>query len=63
MSILLLYFSSYRSIKINVVHLKVVSAAFLIVCFLCLKENTCETRKNVSYFTSKALFVHEIMEF
>ena len=28
-----------------------------LVCFLCLKECTCETKKNVFYFTSKALFV------
>ena len=27
--------------------LKVVSATFLLVCFVCLKEKTCETRKNV----------------
>ena len=31
--------------------LKVVSATFLLVCFLSLKESSCETRKNVSYFT------------
>ena len=37
--------------------LKVMSATFLLVCFLCLKESTCETRKNVFCFTSKALFV------
>ena len=36
--------------------LKVVSATFLEVCFLSPKENTCGTRKNVFYFTSKALF-------
>ena len=27
--------------------LKVVCATFLLICFLCLKESTCETRKNV----------------
>ena len=43
--------------------LKVVSATFLLVCFLCLKESTCETRKNVFCFTSKALFVFEITKF
>ena len=43
--------------------LKVVSATFLLVCFLCLKDRTCETRKNVFYFTSKALFVLEIIKF
>ena len=43
--------------------LKVVSTTFLLVCFLCLKQNTCETRKSVFYFTSKALFVLEIIKF
>ena len=43
--------------------LKVVSATFLLVCFLCLKDSTCETRKIVFYFTSKALFVLEIIKF
>ena len=42
---------------------KVVSATFLLVCFACLKEGTCETRKNVFYFTSKSLFVLEIIKF
>ena len=39
------------------VSLKVVSATFLLVCFLNLKNSTYETRKNIFYFTSKALFV------
>ena len=43
--------------------LKVVSATFLLVCFLCLKESTTKTRKNVFYFTSKALFVLGIIKF
>ena len=43
--------------------LKVVSATFLLVCFLCLKESTFEARKNTFYFTSKALFVLEITKF
>ena len=43
--------------------LKVVFTIFLVVCFVCLKESTCETRKNVFYFTSKALFVLEIINF
>ena len=43
--------------------LKVVSAIFLLVCFVCLKEGTCETRKNDFYFTSKALFILEIIKF
>ena len=44
-------------------YLKVVSATFLLVSFVCLKESTCETRKNAFYFTSKALLVHEIIKF
>ena len=47
----------------NHLALKVVSATFLLVCFVCLKESTCETRKNVFYFTSKALFAFEIIKF
>ena len=43
--------------------LKVVSTTFLLVCFVCLKESTCETRKNAFYFTSKALLVLEIIKF
>ena len=43
--------------------LKVVSATFLLVCFLCLEENTFEIRKENFYFTSKALFVLEIIRF
>ena len=43
--------------------LKVVSVTFLLVCFLCLKESTYETRKNVLYFTPKALFITEIIKF
>ena len=30
--------------------LKVVSAAFLQVCFVCLRKSTCETRKNAFLF-------------
>ena len=43
--------------------LKVVPTTFLLVCFVCLKERTCEKRKNVFYFTWKALFVLEIIKF
>ena len=39
------------------------SDTFLLVCFVCLKESNCETRKNVFYFSSKALFVLEIINF
>ena len=45
------------------VNLKVVLATFLLVCFIFLKESSCETRKNVFYFTSKALFVFKIIKF
>ena len=37
--------------------LKVVSATFSLGYFLSVKKITCETRKNVFYFTSKVLFV------
>ena len=43
--------------------LKVVSATFLVVCFVSLMYSTCETRKGVFYFTLKALFVLEIINF
>ena len=43
--------------------LKVMSAAFLLVCFACLKESTCKTRKSVIYFTPKALFILLVMKF
>ena len=43
--------------------LKFVSATFLLVCFVCLKGTTFETRKNVFYFTLRALFVLEINKF
>ena len=35
----------------------------LLVCSVCLKESALETRKNVFYFTLKALFVLEIIKF
>ena len=43
--------------------LKVVSATFVLVCFLSLNESTFQTRKNVFYFTSKALFVLKKIKF
>ena len=43
--------------------LKVVSATFLPVYFVCLKESTCKTRKNVFYCTLKALFIFKIIKF
>ena len=45
----------FRKQKIRT--LKVVSTTFLLVSFGSLKEGTCETRKNVFYFTSKALSI------
>ena len=45
------------------IFLKVVSATFLLVYFLSLNENTCQTRKNAFYFTSKVLFVLEKIKF
>ena len=53
-----------RSSVLKLKHpLKVVSATFWLVCFLSLKESTEETRKNVFYCTSKALFVLEKIKF
>ena len=43
--------------------LKVVFATLLLDCFVSLKESTCEARQNAFYFTSKALFVLEIIKF
>ena len=43
--------------------LKVLSTVFVLVCFVSLKESTCETKKNIFYFTLKALFVLEIIKF
>ena len=43
--------------------LKVVSGTFWLVYFLSLKESTCETRKIIFCFTSKALFVLEKIKF
>ena len=45
------------TVKITLTSLKVVSATVLLVCFLSLNKSTCQTRKNVFYFTSKALSV------
>ena len=44
-------------------YLKVVSTTFLLVCFLSLKQTTCQTRKNAFYLTSKSLFVLEKIKF
>ena len=52
-----------KALRICAEGLKVVSTTFLLVCFSGLKESTCETWKNVFYFTSKTLFVLEKMFF
>ena len=41
------------------------SAAFVLVCFLVVNKNTCQTKKNVFYLNSKALRSQEnqILEF
>ena len=49
--------------KTDLVNLKVVSATFLLVCSVSLKASTCETRKNVFYFTLKYFFVLEWIKF
>ena len=43
--------------------LKVESASFLLVCIVSLKESTCAMRKNVFHFTSKTLFVLQVLNF
>ena len=43
--------------------LKVVSATFLLVCFVSLKDAISETKRNVFYFTSKAFFIPETIKF
>ena len=56
--------SKYKAIhKMKNADLKVVSATFLLVCFLSLNETTYQTKKDVFYFTSKALFVLEKIKF
>ena len=49
--------------NLHFIELKVVSATFLLICLVSLKESTCETKKNAFYFTSKVLFVLEILTF
>ena len=43
--------------------LKVVSATFLLVYFVCLKNSTCETREIIFYFISEAPFILKIIKF
>ena len=47
----------------NKINLKVMSVTFLQICLVSLKGSTCETRKNFFYFSSKALFVLEVIKF
>ena len=52
--------------KISSIHTLILKGCvcyILLVCFLSLKESTYETRKNVFYFTSKALFVLKKIKF
>ena len=58
-----MYMYMYIYIHWSATTLNVVPATFLLVCFVCPKESTWESRKNVFYFTSKALFVLEIIRF
>ena len=53
----------FRGFYFSQSFLKVVSATFLPVCFVCLKKSTCQTNKNAFYFTSKALLILEIINF
>ena len=43
--------------------LKIVCSTFLLVCFSILKDSTCETWKNIFYFTLKALVILEKIRF
>ena len=52
-----------RGERLPVTMLKVVSTTFLLVYFVSLKGSTREIRKNVFYFTLKALFILEIIKF
>ena len=51
------------SIPLVIIDSKVVSATFLLICFVCLKGSISEARKSVFYFTLKARFVIEIIKF
>ena len=52
-----------KKVITNIDMSKVVSATFVLVCFLSVNESTFQTRKTVFYFTSKALFVLEKIKF
>ena len=64
------YFLKNYSISLNLlsksirnVFLKVVSATVLLFCFVCPKESNLRTKKNAFHFTSKGLFILEIIKF
>ena len=62
--IIVFHFTIFKNVFVSFIEsLKVVSATFLLFCFVCLKERTLETKKNVFYFTLKALLVLEIIKF
>ena len=54
--------STFQILSFLINSLKVVAATLLLVYFLCLKEGTSETKKNVFYVISKSLFVLEIIK-
>ena len=57
-------FSCFPGINISAKEcLKFMFPTFLLVCFVCLKEITLQTRKNVFCFTLTALFVRELIKF
>ena len=49
--------------NISCLMLQLVSTTFLLACFVCQKERTSETRRNVFDLTMKALFILQIMRF
>ena len=53
----------HKTLYISVVSVKVVSATFLLVCFLSVNESHYQIRKNTFCFTLKALFVLEKIKF
>ena len=52
----------FRGGSLTTPMLKVMATTFLLVCFVYLKNSTCKTWKNYFYFTSKALFVLQIIK-
>ena len=57
-------FSCFPGINISAKEcLKFMFPTFLLVGFVCLKEITLQTRKNVFCFTLTALFVRELIKF